>query len=321
MTAPVAKLFSIVPSLLPTSPPDVPDLPPVTVPVAQENEAPVAHTELRIGDVLLVMVPPLRPTSPPAKAKSLALLVTLPNACELLMVESGAFEPTRPPAAAFVPEVETATSAEDPVIDAVPRPRIPFWPASPPTKLAPPPLTVPVARELLMVDPAAFEPTRPPAILRPPSQLPWQPSATVTVTAVALELLIDPATCCGPNIPFCPTSPPVITPVSFPPSTLLLLTLTLLMVPAFWPASTPTNWPGPPALGFALTVKSVRLRLRTVPVAPMVPNRPILFTPSAVGEITALLMAWPWPSSRPVNGDPALPIGSMFLVAMSVPSA
>src|SRR5215813_3170098 len=99
VTAPVAKLFSIVPWLLPTSPPDEPSLPPVTVPVAQENDAPLAHTELSTGDVVLVMVPLLRPTRPPAKARSLALLVTLPNACELVMVEPGAFEPTSPPAA------------------------------------------------------------------------------------------------------------------------------------------------------------------------------------------------------------------------------
>ena len=111
VTAPVAKLFSIVPSLLPTSPPDVPNFPPVTLPVAQENDAPTAHTELSTGDVVLVMVPLLRPTRPPVKAKSLAVLVTLPNACELRMVEPGAFEPTRPPAAEYVPEIETATSA------------------------------------------------------------------------------------------------------------------------------------------------------------------------------------------------------------------
>ena len=122
-------------------------------------------------------------------------------------------------------------------------------------------------------------------------------------------------------MPFCPTSPPAITPARLPPSTLLLLTLTLLMVPAFWPASTPTNWPGPPAFGFALTQKSVRLRLRTVPVVPMAPNRPILFTPAAVGAITALLMVWPWPSSSPVNGDPALPIGAMLSALTSLPSA
>src|SRR5258705_190822 len=78
----LAKLFSMVPSLLPTSPPDVPDLLPVMLPVAQENDAPIAHTELSTGDVVLVMVPLLRPTRPPVKAKSLALLVTLPNACE-----------------------------------------------------------------------------------------------------------------------------------------------------------------------------------------------------------------------------------------------
>ena len=99
---------------MPTSPPDVPNFPPVILPVAQENDAPMAHTELSTGDVVLVMVPLLRPTRPPVKAKSLAVLVTLPNACELRMVEPGAFEPTRPPAAEYVPEIETATSAEEP---------------------------------------------------------------------------------------------------------------------------------------------------------------------------------------------------------------
>src|SRR5262249_47370787 len=167
----------------------------VTVPVAQENDAPMAHTEVSTGDVVLVMVPPLSPTRPPAKATSLALLVTLPDACELVMVEPGAFEPTSPPAAELVPAIETAPSAQDPVIEAVPKPRIPFWPTSPPTKLAPPPLTLPVARELLMVDPAAFEPTSPPAMLKPPAQLPTQPSPTVTFIEFAIELLIDPAIC------------------------------------------------------------------------------------------------------------------------------
>ena len=81
------------------------------------------------------------------------------------------------------------------MIDAVPKSGIPFWPTSPPTKLAPPPLTMPVACELVMVDPATFEPTRPPAILKPPEQSAAQPSPTVTVIAVALELLIDPAIC------------------------------------------------------------------------------------------------------------------------------
>src|SRR5215471_5466137 len=80
----------------------------------------------------------------------------------------------------------------------------PFCPTSPPTKLAAPPVTVPVACEPVMVDPVTFEPTRPPAILKPPKQSPLQPSPTVTVTPVAVELLIDPATCCmpGPNMPF-----------------------------------------------------------------------------------------------------------------------
>ena len=111
MTAPVAKLFSIVPWLLPTRPPPLPDEPTLTFPVAQENEAPIAHVEASTGCAVLVTVPPLSPTRPPANAKSSAVLVTVPNACELVMVDSGAFEPTRPPAAENPPVIETATLA------------------------------------------------------------------------------------------------------------------------------------------------------------------------------------------------------------------
>ncbi len=36
------------------------------------------------------------------------------------------------------------------------------------------------------------------------------------------------------------------------------------------------NWPGPVMFGFAVTLALAMLRLLTWPVAPIVPNRPIL---------------------------------------------
>ena len=90
---------------------------------------------------------------------------------------------------------------------------------------------------------------------------------------------------------FKPTSPP---PLPFDPTlTATSVAETLLIVPAFVPASVPTNWePGP------LTVTSARLRLRTTPAPPMLPNSP---TFSAVDAIVTLAMVWPWPSSSPVK--------------------
>ena len=71
------------------------------------------------------------------------------------------------------------------------------------------------------------------------------------------------------------------------------------------------NWPGPVTFGFAVTLALVMLRLFTWPVAPIVPNMPML-TPKALGATGAmvrLLMVFPRPSNLPVNGAPAAPIG------------
>ncbi len=43
---------------------------------------------------------------------------------------------------------------------------------------------------------------------------------------------------------------------------------------------------------------SARLRLRTTPALPMLPNSPTFW---AVDAIVKLAMVWPWPSSRPVK--------------------
>ena len=64
--------------------------------------------------------------------------------------------------------------------------------------------------------------------------------------------------------PFWPTRPPAMTPASDWPFGIPLTdpnAETLVMLPAFCPATTPTNWPGSPALGLAkmLTLVSVRL--------------------------------------------------------------
>ena len=67
------------------------------------------------------------------------------------------------------------------------------------------------------------------------------------------------------------------------------------------------NWPGPVTFGFAVTLALVMVRLFTWPVAPIVPNMPIL-TPKALGAMGAmvrLLMVFPRPSNLPVNGPPA----------------
>jgi len=69
----------------------------VTLPVAQENDAPMAHTELSTGDVVLVMMPLLRPTSPPVKATSLGFAGHVAERLRVAMVEPGDFEPQTPP--------------------------------------------------------------------------------------------------------------------------------------------------------------------------------------------------------------------------------
>ena len=75
VTLPVANDFSIVPWLKPTSPPPVPIMPTLTLPVAQEKLAPIAQvdrssTVVCTGVVVLVMVPEFSPTRPPALALS-----------------------------------------------------------------------------------------------------------------------------------------------------------------------------------------------------------------------------------------------------------
>ena len=59
------------------------------------------------------------------------------------------------------------------------------------------------------------------------------------------------------------------------------VTETLLTVPAFVPASAPTNCEFRP-----FTVTSVRLRLRTMPVRSMVPNSPTLLELEGVLIVT-----------------------------------
>src|SRR5215510_7556254 len=117
-TLPVAKVRSILPWFSPARPPAISHaaLAPPTLPVAQENNAPMAHTEVGVGDVVLAIVPALSPTRPPAKAMSPAVLVTAPNACELVMVEPCALEPVSPPAAENAPVTGTATLGSDEVM-------------------------------------------------------------------------------------------------------------------------------------------------------------------------------------------------------------
>jgi hypothetical protein len=84
----------------PISPPPLPIIPTLTLPVAQEKLAPLVQFDVRIfGVVVLVMVPEFSPTKPPASPRKSAVDATLPNACELVMVDPGVLLPTRPPAA------------------------------------------------------------------------------------------------------------------------------------------------------------------------------------------------------------------------------
>ena len=70
---------------------------------------------------------------------------------------------------------------------------------------------------------------------------------------------------------FCPTSPPAPMPANIPPLTVPLSTETLLIVPPFCPATTPTIRVLPRAEMATLS----RFRLRTVPALPMNGNSPI----------------------------------------------
>src|SRR5262245_9708870 len=101
----------------------------------------------------------------------------------------------------------------------------------------------------------------------PPSVVnPLTPAAPVT-SPVANAFVMVPL--------FKPTSPP---PLPFGPTlTATSVAETLLIVPAFVPASVPTNWELGP-----LTVTSVRLRLRTTPVLPTLPNSPTFWAVDAI---------------------------------------
>src|SRR6185295_10838574 len=102
-----------------------------------------------------------------------------------------------------------------------------------------PPVTFPVACELEIVEPAILAPTSPPAALKLQEPgLHGLPLPTVTVT-LALDPVIVPATL-GPRFPFWPTSPPAMTPTRLRPLT-VPVAVTLLTVPAFEPATTPTH--------------------------------------------------------------------------------
>jgi hypothetical protein len=110
VTLPVANDLLMVPWLWPTRPPADPPEPTLTLPVAQEKLAPIAQFAVNaFGVVVLVMVPLFEPTRPPASwnwSSDVALKVdaTVPNACELVMVDPGAWLPTSPPAADCAPD-------------------------------------------------------------------------------------------------------------------------------------------------------------------------------------------------------------------------
>src|SRR5262245_39528264 len=114
-TLPVAKARVILPLLSPTRPPTISHaaLAPPTLPVAQENDAPIAQTEAAVGGVVPVMVPALSPTRPPAKATSSAVPATAPNAREAAMAEPCAMGPTRRPADQNTPVSVAAASPTD----------------------------------------------------------------------------------------------------------------------------------------------------------------------------------------------------------------
>ena len=113
VTLPIANDLLMVPWLWPTRPPADPPVPTLTPPVAQEKLAPIAQLAVTaFGVVVLVMVPEFAPTRPPASwnwSSDVALKVdaTVPNACELVMVDPGALLPTRPPAADWAPVTVT----------------------------------------------------------------------------------------------------------------------------------------------------------------------------------------------------------------------
>jgi hypothetical protein len=152
---------------------------------------------------------------------------------------------------------------------------------------------------------------------------------TVTFTAALDATIVPRVTPSSLKIPFCPTKPPAMTPLSAVlsgiPFTVLFVTVTLLISPAFWPASVPTNWPALLKSGLAATLTLSSVKLRTMPVVPIAANSPMLLVPLSFGAMVRLPMVWPWPSSTPVKGAETLPIGAKFGKAvksvMSLPSA
>ncbi len=79
------------------------------------------------------------------------------------------------------------------------------------------------------------------------------------------------------------------------------------------------NCPGPVTFGFAVTLAFVMLTLFTWPVAPIVPNMPMLTLPplGATGAMVRLLIVFPRPSNLPVNGEPAPPTGAKFGIKLA----
>src|SRR5712691_3076130 len=146
--------------------------------------------------------------------------------------------PTRPPLSPLVP-VLTLPPANEAMIDAV----LSSVPTRPPALVVP--LTAPVAKEFVIA----------------PSLWPTRPPATVPLTVAAEDELAI-----VPDAALRPTMPPVT--LFEPPVIVELTTVTLLTLPLFSPARTPTIALLPARLAWA------RSRLRAAPVDPMIGNRP-----------------------------------------------
>src|SRR5215470_18677516 len=155
---------------------------------------------------------------------------------------------------------------------------------SPPAMLASPACTLPRATDERIVP--ELLPTKPPAWRLATLGLPTATDATEfeiepVFTAASPPSVVNPLVPATPAtspvadafvmVPlFKPTSPP---PLPFAPTlTATSVAEMLLIEPAFVPASVPANWEFRP-----LTVTSARLRLRTTPVLPQVPNSPAKF--------------------------------------------
>jgi hypothetical protein len=79
-----------------------------------------------------------------------------------------------------------------------------------------------------------------------------------------------------------PMSPPRPTLMSAPPFT-WPLAATLLIIPALMPASVPSHCELTP--GLAVTLTLLKLKLRTMPLLPMVPNNPMFCVVESDGAI------------------------------------